>query len=267
MPAQPRKTFILTLLVAVILLGLIAGPAEADGKLESFGKALGSSSKSKSLSSDSLEHLLVELALRFFIDIFPYLIMPERIFQYAPYPYANNDRDYLIYKGGKGLRSKPVAFELRSAYHADLDGVHALRTYAKARLSCYFTMDFDLMHHFELNRGGNSDELTFYKLNALFNIANTSIMDLDFGFGLSYIDQLGIHSGGNVKITCDLFPVMPLGLHIMLAASAFTSATVYETEFSLGLFFRNIEIRAGYRAMWVEDITIQGPLMSLAVWL
>jgi hypothetical protein len=266
MPAQPRKTFILTVLLTVIILGLIAGPAEADGKLKSFGKTLSSSSKSTSLSADSLELLIIELALRFFIDIFPYIILPERIFQYAPYPYANNGRDYLTYKGGEGLRSKPLAFELRSAYHADLDGVHALRTYAKARLSCYFTMDFDLIHHMELNRGGDADELTFFKINALFNIANTSIMDLDFGFGLSYIDQLGIHSGGNVKITCDLFPGMPLGLHIMLAANAFTSATVYETEFSLGLFFRNIEIRLGYRAMWVEDITIQGPLMGLAVW-
>lgn len=267
MPGR-RLTVLAAAALALALVAAAAAPAaEAKGKLTSFESKIssGSSGSKIRISGGDGKAALAVLLVRFFVEVFPYLVVPQRYFEYAPYPYCNG-QDYLMYGYGEGVVTRPVTFETRGGYHADLEGIHGFRAYAKARLSCYFTLDFDAFHHIEPSDGGLEDSLTFAKVDALFNIANTSAFDLDFGFGWSYVEGLGIHGGANVKITGDVFPVPPLGIHFMAAANVFGHAEVLETELALGIFFFNMEVRAGYRSMWIEDVSVHGPLVEVALW-
>ncbi len=262
--------------MAAVMVGILAaGPACADGKLGGFkskvssGKVFGGGKISGSGASTA-EAILIELMVELLIQFFPYIVLPQYYFEYCSYPYEY-DWGYLVYGSDGPFTpidaefSSPVAFEFRGGYGVDFDGVQSLRAFGKARLSCYFNLDADFLQYFELERDGSSVNLSFFKFDGLFNVFNSPVLDLDWGFGVSYMDG-GVLAGINLKFTGDIFPRKPLGIHFMACANAFEAAEVYETECMLGLFFKNIEVRAGYRAMWVEDIRIHGPIVEIAIW-
>ncbi len=266
-------------LAAVLIIALAAGTASADGKLGSFKSKVSSSKIAGGGKSGGggggggggrAEELLIRLFVELLIEFFPYLVLPNYYFEYCSFPYEY-DWGYLVY-GSDGPfepieaeASRPVAFELSGSWHVDFEGVQAVKLYGKARLSCYITADADFLQYFELDEGGESTELSFFKTDCLFNVFNSPVLDLDWGLGFSYMN-VGILGGANTKFTGDVFPHKPLGIHFMACANFFEGAEVYETEFSMGVFFRNLEIRLGYRAMWVRDLRIHGPLISVAIW-
>jgi hypothetical protein len=275
------KTAAAALLICALGAGLCADSCLADGKLRSFesrvsGKTVKSTkllgSKKSSSRSSTGEAILIQLLAEFFIHVVPYLVMPVYYFEYSSYPYQFG-HGYLVYgEGGPfmpwhDVAPRQVAWEMRAGYQLDLDGIHSWRFYTKARFTCYFTADLDVRHYFEPRGGDDFDDMLFFSLDGLFNIFNSPVLDFDLGLGFSYIEGIDVYGGLNVKFTGDIFPRQPLGIHFAAAAHGFQDAVVYETDFEMGLFFRNVEIRAGYRSTWVEDVAIHGPIVEVAFWI
>jgi hypothetical protein len=119
-------------------------------------------------------------------------------------------------------------------------------------------------HEWEIPSGFT--ELTFTKLDILFNVSNSPWHDLDFGFGISYMEGIDLFGGPNAKATLDIFPVRPIAFHAAWASSGFEGGTLHEAEIGMGVLIRNVEIRFGYRLLWVEDIEIGGPYGGVAFW-
>ena len=273
------------LLAAALLLGPALASFEgasreaaaAEGKLGALGSALkGGSSRSgggRTFGGSTGEALLAELLVEFFVHAAPYLLFPHYPFYYQAYPYQLG-RGYLEYYGDTPfttpetvpLSARHITFEVRGGYMIDSAELQGYRVYGKARLSYLFTMDAEATEFWEWLPGGDFDSLALLKVDGLFNISNSPYHDLDLGFGMSYLDGVNLYGGINAKLTCDFFPVKPLGIHLASCASAFEGGTLYETEAMLGLFARNFELRFGYRALWVEGIRIDGPMMELAIW-
>jgi hypothetical protein len=269
-------------LATLFLAAFFAEPAFAGGKLERIeetvrkgkeeqkGKEKKSSSRRDAKTGEKTEgddfwgEVFLFLLRVTLFPLFPFehQMFPYRYGEgYMVYPYRDSPFDTAYAR-----KSKPLAWEVRGSYQLDLDGVHALRFLAKMRCTCWISFDLDVTHYFEPRDGGGWDELTFSKLDADFNVLTTPNLDLDLGLGVAYVEGLGIYGGANAKITGDVFPVKPWGIHFAAGASAFGTATIYETEFAVGLFFNHLEIRAGYRSTWVEDVSIHGPYVGISLW-
>jgi hypothetical protein len=257
--------------------GLSRDAAAGEGKLGSIeSKIKGGGSRSgghRSGGASAGEALLAELLVEFFIHAAPYLLFPQWPFYYQAYPYQMS-RGYLEYYGESPftapgdvpMAARQVTFELRGGYLVDSADLHGYRFFGKTRLSYLFNMDADVTEFWEWLPDSTFDTMTLLKIDGLFNISNSPLHDLDLGIGASYLDGVDLYGGLNVKLTCDIFPVKPVGLHFTSCASAFEGRTLYETEAAVGLFLRNFELRVGYRAIWVEDVEIHGPMMELAIW-
>jgi len=243
----------------------------ADGKLGKMeGKLKIGSSRS---FSGNEKALIVYLLVDFFVNVAPYLLFPRDKFTHQGYPYELGD-GYLEFvgdsryarPGGGPFMAHPVAFELRGGYHIDSPELHGYRFYGKARLSWVFNVDFDVTQFREWRSPYSFDTLTFTKVDGLFNLSSSPWHDIDVGFGLSYLDGVDLFGGLNVKITGDIFPRAPLGIHFQATASAFPGGTLMETEILFGVFLRRVELRLGWRALWVDDIEIHGPITEVAIW-
>lgn len=274
----------LTLLLAAALLAsplwlAAAGTApsaraEEEGKLGKLESALKGGKKSSSSSSlKPSEALLAHLIVEFFVHVAPYLLFPFHRFHYQGYPYEIAE-GYLEYYGDTPwsdpaevpLTAHPVTFEIRGGYLVDSPELQGWRFYGKTRLSWAFNLDVDVTQFKEWRTFPDFDTLTFTKIDGLFNISNSPWHDIDLGFGLSYIDGIDVFGGLNVKLTGDIFPVRPLGIHFSACANGFEGGTLYETEFALGVFIRRFELRLGWRSLWVGDIEIHGPISEVCIW-
>ncbi|MCU0722062.1 MAG: hypothetical protein MUC63_00330 [Planctomycetes bacterium] len=273
------------LLAAALVLGpaLAAGGAfaragAAEGKLGAIqAKAKGASSSrsggGRSTGGSAGEAILAELLVEFLVRVAPLLLFPQYPFYYQAYPYQNR-RGYLEYYGDSPftapgevpMAARQIVFETRGGYLIDSADLHGYRAFGKVRLSHWFNVDADVTEFREWRPDSTFDRMALIKIDGLFNVSNSPVHDLDLGFGFSYLDGVDLYGGLNVKLACDVFPARPLGLHFSSCASAFEGGTLYETEAAVGLFLRNVELRVGYRAIWVEDVRIHGPMMELAVW-
>ncbi|MHC4599697.1 MAG: hypothetical protein ACYS47_11890 [Planctomycetota bacterium] len=278
------KTKILCLIVAagfllgpVVLPGTLLSPeAEgAEGKLRGLESKLRGKSPSikKKTRLSKSEGLLVYFLVDFLVNIAPYLLFPRHRFHYQDFPYADGE-GYPVFFGDSPyaspdtvpLATRQVAFELRGEYQVDSPELHGYRVYGKARLSWAFNVDADVTQFREWRNLYVFDTLTFIKVDGLFNISNSPWHDLDLGFGVSYLDGVDLFAGLNAKLTGDIFPHRPLGIHFAACANAFSGGVLYETEFAVGVFLRRFEFRLGWRALWVGDIEIHGPMTGLAIW-
>lgn len=242
------------------------------GKFEAKLKSGGGSGRSVRVSGGD-KALLAYLFVEFFVHVAPYLLFPQYRFHYQDFPYAT-DEGYAQYYGDTPwsppgspppLYTRPIAFELRAGYLVDSPDLHGYRIYGKARFSWAFNMDVDVMQLREWTSSTTFDALTFTKVDGLFNLTTSPWHDIDLGFGFSYLDGVDLFGGVNVKITGDIFPRRPLGIHFSGAANAFSGGTLMETEFALGLFLQRFELRVGWRALWVDDLEIHGPMAEAAV--
>jgi hypothetical protein len=268
-------------LLIVVIVGSGYQSAFAGGKLQKIEEELKKKKKKKKRSStgtkkskkgkkardNSLEQFILECTI---LGLY-WLFTPQYYFEYSEYPYEH-EYGYPVFHPDSPFNSldfetcRPFAFEAALAYHVDFEGVHCGRFYAKARLSCFFNIDFDAHHYFEPKDYSQGGQLNFVKIDALFNVFNRPTLDFDIGFGYSYIEGLGYYHGGNAKFTCDIFPRKPIGIHFSGCANWFEGGTLYETEAKIGLFWQRYEVRAGYRAIWIESVRIHGPILELAVW-
>ncbi|MHC5036590.1 MAG: hypothetical protein ACYTHM_04695 [Planctomycetota bacterium] len=246
------------------------------GKLGSLEGALkgGKSSGSRGLKlSSSSKGVIASLLVDFFVHVAPYLLFPRHRFTYQGYPYEFNE-GYLQYDGQSPyaapetvpLHPRAVAFELRGGYMIDSRDLHGYRFYGKARLSWAFNLDFDFTQFREWTNPDTSETLTLIKCDGLFNISNSPWHDIDLGLGFSYIDGVDFFGGVNAKLTGDIYPHRPWGIHFAACANAFPGGTLFETELAVGFFLERVELRVGWRALWVDDVEIHGPMSSVALW-
>jgi hypothetical protein len=276
------RTRLLSLCIGAALL---AGPAlfssgfepgsqafGADGKLGKLESKLKSGSSRRSYSGGE-KALIAHLLIDFFVHVAPYLLFPRDKFYHQGYPYELGD-GYLEFigdsrfarPGGGMFIAHPVAFEARGGYQIDSAELHGYRFYGKARLSWAFNLDVDVTQFREWRSLYAFDTLTFTKFDGLFNLSSSPWHDIDLGFGFSYLDGVDLFGGVNAKITGDIFPGQPLGIHFSAAANAFPGGTLMETEILLGIFLKRVELRLGWRALWVEDVEISGPITEVAIW-
>jgi len=275
------RNFVCALLMVVILGGSYQSTF-AGGKLQQIEEELkkkrersseeakksGKKKRKGSKARDnSIEQFIIEITV---LGLY-WLFTPHYYFEYPEYPYEH-EYGYPVFHPDSPFNScdfetcRPFAFEASLAYHVDFEGVHCGRFYAKARLSCYFNVDFDAHHYFEPSDYNQGDQLNFFKVDALFNVFNRPTLDFDIGFGYSYIEGIGYYHGGNAKFTCDIFPAKPVGIHFSGCANWFEGGTLYETEAKIGIFLQRYEIRIGYRAIWIASVRVHGPILEFAVW-
>jgi hypothetical protein len=271
------------IVAAGFLLGPVALPGTvlcpdaeaAEGKLRSLESKLGGKGPSLKGKGSLTKGggLLVYFLVDFLVNIAPYLLFPRHRFHYQDYPYAWGE-GYPVFFGDSPyappdtvpLSTRQVAFELRGEYQIDSAELHGYRVFGKARLSWAFNVDFDVTQFREWRNLHTFDTLTFIKIDGLFNISSSPWHDLDLGFGVSYLDGVDLYGGLNAKLSGDIFPHRPLGIHFAACANAFPGGVLYETEVALGIFLRRFEFRVGWRALWVDDIEIHGPMTGIAIW-
>ncbi|MHC4599696.1 MAG: hypothetical protein ACYS47_11885 [Planctomycetota bacterium] len=201
------------------------------------------------------------------------LLFPWWSYKYQAYPYETGE-GYLDYAGDTPWTEpdseykvgREITGEIRAGYIVDSEVLQGYRFYGKLRLTCWITFDFDVTRFHEWVSPRDFDQLTFGKINVLFNVSSSPWHDLDFGFGVSYMEGIDLFGGPNAKATLDVFPVKPLGLHASWASSGFDGATLHEVEIGAGFFIQNWELRFGYRRLYVEGTEIGGPMVSVAVW-
>ncbi|MHC4777927.1 MAG: hypothetical protein ACYTFG_05030 [Planctomycetota bacterium] len=260
------------LLAPVFLAGSSLCP-EAEGAEGKIKKLEGKLKDRKGGSISKADGLLVYFLVDFFVNIAPHLLFPEHKYNYQEYPYATGE-GYPIYLGASPhgapdtipLTARQITFELRADYHVDSAELHGYRFFGKTRLSWAFNVDFELTQFKEWKNLYTFDVLTLGRVDGLFNVSSSPWHDVDLGFGVSYIDGLDFFAGLNVKLSGDIFPHRPFGIHFSACANAFEGGVLYDTELAFGVFLRRFEFRVGFRAIWVDGMEILGPMTGIAIW-
>lgn len=210
-------------------------------------------------------------------------LFPAYPYVYQHYPYES-DRGYQVFYGEAPWSVGPlpppgtthVTFEFRGSYFYHDPGLHQGRAFGKLRLSRWFNLSGQATGIFDPNDEMLIPDFTYSSVEAGFNISESPWHDIDLSFGAAYVECLDeddplapifdLEGGALMRLSGDIFPVRPLGLHFSLAASVFENGGFFEAETAVGFFLGPLELRLGYRGVWIDIYEFHGPMFEIAIW-